>query len=43
MDVLDLCHASMMFPRTIVDMERGQYFRDKIKKVIKLIIMFKAL
>jgi hypothetical protein len=30
-------------PRTIADMGRGQYSRDKIKRVIKLIIMFKAL
>jgi hypothetical protein len=26
-----------------VDVGRGQYSRDKIKRVIKLIVMFKAL
>jgi hypothetical protein len=33
----------MMLPQTIVDIESGQYSKDKIKRVIKLIIMFKAL
>jgi hypothetical protein len=32
----------MMLPRTIADMGRG-HSRDKIKRVIKLIIMLKAL
>jgi hypothetical protein len=30
-----------MLPWTIADMGRGQYSKDKIKRVIKLIIMFK--